>query len=139
MAASKGDIEHCLRILHGKAVLDGQDPNKKPFFASHKHLLAAIDDIQCGDAGWTSFSIRYNGPLTPDAPAWKRQRYVVHTRNALRVAENMSTSADFKNAWHTRPYEQYDANGSRVFSDVMSASWAWKEAVRRPLIMSSAR
>ncbi|OJT04296.1 hypothetical protein TRAPUB_4994, partial [Trametes pubescens] len=128
MAASKGDIEHYLRVLHGKAILAGQDPNEKPFFESPKHLLAAIDDIQCGDAGWSSFSIRYDGPLAPDAPAWKRQRYVVHTRNTLRVAENMCASTDFKHAWHTRPYEQYDVNGSRVFSDVMSASWAWKEA-----------
>ncbi|KAI0351106.1 hypothetical protein OH77DRAFT_1568391 [Trametes cingulata] len=128
MAASQGDIEQLLRIMHAKSILNGHDPDTDPLFHSPQHLFAAIDSIKCGDTQWQAFSFRYAGPITPDAPKWKRQSYVVYARNTLEVLENMASSADFDGSWHTRPYQQFDENGTRQFSDLLSGHWAWKQA-----------
>lgn len=125
----KGEIEHLLRIFHTKSILDGGNADENSMFHSHDHFLKTIDAIPVGDEEWSTFSLRYSGPVTPDSPKWKRQRFVVHTRNPLRVLENMAASPDFASTWHTRPYQEFDRNGTRQFSDLMSGHWAWKQAV----------
>ncbi|CDO71967.1 hypothetical protein BN946_scf184943.g1 [Trametes cinnabarina] len=127
MAASEGDVEQLLRVMHARRILDGHD-DPDSAFASHRHLLKAIDAIPHGDIQWDAFSLRYGGPITPDAPRWKRQEYFLYCRDSWRVVENMAGSADFQGSWHVRPYRQYDENGTRVFSDLFSGHWAWKQA-----------
>ncbi|KAI9056389.1 hypothetical protein FKP32DRAFT_1586143 [Trametes sanguinea] len=126
MSASEGDVEQLLRIMHARRILDGHDAD--PVFQSHHHLLNAIDGIRCGDTQWDSYSLRYGGPITPDSPLWKRVEYVLYSRDSLEAVENMAASPDFQGAWHTRPYRQYDENGTRQYSDLMSGHWAWKQA-----------
>ncbi|KAI0669707.1 hypothetical protein C8Q78DRAFT_977285 [Trametes maxima] len=128
MAASKDKVEQLLRIMHAKSILDGQDPDADPLFRSHDHLLTAIDSIKCGEAEWSTFSIRYAGPITPNMPKWKTERFLVHTRNSLKVLENMADSPDFCGSWHTRPYQQFNEHGTRQYSDLLSGHWAWTQA-----------
>lgn len=131
MSASKGEITHILHILHAQDILHGGDPDRDLFFTSHADFLSTIDSIENGETEWETFSISFAGPLPANAPAWKKQKYIIHTRNSLRAVESMASSPDFKHSWHTRPYRQYDEHGVRQFSDLMSAHWAWKQAVRR--------
>ncbi|KAI9060958.1 hypothetical protein FKP32DRAFT_1613349 [Trametes sanguinea] len=126
MAASEGDIEQLLRVMHARRILDGHDPD--PVFESHHHLLRAIDAIHYGDLQWDAYSLRYAGPITPDAPQWKRQEYFLYSRDSKEAIVNMAASADFQGSWHVRPYRQYDANGTRTYSDLLSGHWAWKQA-----------
>ncbi|KAI0666178.1 hypothetical protein C8Q78DRAFT_1072649 [Trametes maxima] len=128
MATSKDDIKQLLHILRAKTVLDGHDPDATPLFDSHQHLLDAIDAIQHGGTEWRTFAIRYSGPIAPDAPAWKRQHYIVHTRNSLEVVEGMASSPDFVRTWETCRYQERNKKGEWLFSNLMSAHWAWKQA-----------
>ncbi|KAI0674841.1 hypothetical protein C8Q78DRAFT_1066759 [Trametes maxima] len=128
MAASKDDIKQLLRILRAKTVLDGHDPDATPLFDSHQHLLDAIDAIQYGGTEWHTFAVRYGGPVAPDSPAWKRQHFVVHARNSLEILEGMAASTDFVKTWEARPYQETNEKGERVFTNLMSAHWAWKQA-----------
>lgn len=130
MAASKGDIDHILRIWKAQRILDGIDPNDDSSFNSHDDLFKAVDAIPFGETEWSAFVVRYNGPVTPDAPQWKRESFVVYARNTLHVLENMAASSDFKGSWHTRPYRQWNEADTRMYSDLLSADWAWKQAVR---------
>ncbi|EIW51504.1 uncharacterized protein TRAVEDRAFT_137240, partial [Trametes versicolor FP-101664 SS1] len=128
MLTSEGDIDHLLKIWKAKRILDGHDPETDPGFDSHSDLFDTIDSIPYGDTAWSAFSIQYTGPVGPDAPSWKRERYVVYLRDSLHAVENMASSADFQGSWHTRPYRQWNEQGTRVYSDVLSGHWAWKQA-----------
>lgn len=130
MAGSEGDINQLFNVLRAKNILDGHE-ELDPIFNSYQHLTDNIDDIEhgIGCTGWTSFSVRWNGPITPDSPSWKRQRYIVHTRDPLAVIKAMCASADFNGSWHTRPFKEFTHDGTRVFADLLSGHWAWKQAV----------
>ncbi|KAI0643083.1 hypothetical protein C8Q79DRAFT_1002821 [Trametes meyenii] len=120
MAASKDDVKQLLRVLHSKNLLDGHNDDSTPLFGSHQQLLDAIDAIDAGGAEWHTFSVRYGGP--------QRQHFVVHTCNALDVITGMAASPDFVQSWETRPYQEFNEKGERIFSNLMSAHWAWKQA-----------
>ncbi|KAI0745331.1 hypothetical protein C8Q76DRAFT_764613 [Earliella scabrosa] len=127
MSASQGDVDELFNILRAKNILDGHE-DSEPIFRSHAHMLDTIDDIKLGATSWTTFSVRWNGPVTADSPSWKRQRFIVHTRDPLAVMKAMCASADFNGSWQTRPFKEFNENGTRVFTDIMSAHWAWKQA-----------
>ncbi|KAJ7441973.1 hypothetical protein B0H11DRAFT_2348854 [Mycena galericulata] len=66
-----------------------------------RELYSTIDSIQHGDAPWKVHKIRYQGPLparTP--PKWMTETYELCTRNIR----------------------------TRVWSNLMSGEWAWKQA-----------
>ncbi|KAI0323375.1 hypothetical protein GY45DRAFT_1264667 [Cubamyces sp. BRFM 1775] len=128
MAASKGDLEQLFRILHAQKVLDGHNAEDDTFFSSHQHLLDTIDAIPCGDSEWTTFVIRYAGPIPPNAPKWQKESYVVHAHNSRTVVENMASNPDFDGSWNTRPYREFDEHGTRIYSNLLSAHWSWKQA-----------
>lgn len=136
MAASEGDINHMLAIWKAQRILDGHNPDANPGFNSQSDLLNTIDSIPYGDIAWSAFSVQYAGPIGANAPSWKRQRYVVYMRNSLHALENMAGSADFQGSWHTRPYRQWNEQGTRVYSDVLSGHWAWKQAVSHRFTVS---
>ncbi|KAI1788198.1 hypothetical protein LXA43DRAFT_1097529 [Ganoderma leucocontextum] len=68
------------------------------------------------------------GPITPATPAWKRQTYVIYTRNPLRIAEQIAASSDFSQTWDYRPHEEYTGPECRRFANLMSGCWANKQA-----------
>ncbi|KAI0040568.1 hypothetical protein FA95DRAFT_1611699 [Auriscalpium vulgare] len=123
---SAGDINELLKILQAKDVVDGID--REPIYESADNLYATIDDIEAGVPGWETFKIRYNGPITADSPAWKREEYVVHTRNALQVMKYTVANPEFKGKWHSSAFKEYTAPHARRWSDFMSGSWAWKQS-----------
>ncbi|KAH9900045.1 hypothetical protein C8Q73DRAFT_787874 [Cubamyces lactineus] len=128
MAASKGDLEHLFRILHAKKILDGHDAEDDALFSSHQHLLDTIDAIPYGDSEWTTFVIRYAGPVAPDAPKWQRESYIVHARDSRTVVANMVSNPDFNGSWDMCPYREFDEHGTRIYSNLLSAHWSWKQA-----------
>ena len=88
-----------------------------------------IDSIELGEAPWTTFHIKYTGPVTPSTPPWKLQTYIFYTRNPLRVAELIAGNTDFKDRWDFVPFEEYSGESCRRYSNLMSARWAFKKAV----------
>lgn len=75
-------------------------------------------------------TIRYTGPVTAESPAWMRETYIIHTRDTLALLKSMIANREFDGKWHYSPFEETNASGKRVWSDLMSGHWAWKQAVR---------
>ncbi|KAI0349050.1 hypothetical protein OH77DRAFT_1499678 [Trametes cingulata] len=130
MENSQGDIDHLLRILAARDALHGH-ADTSPIFEDTRDLYGTIDAITYGDLPWTSFAIRYTGPVDADSPAWKRQTYVIHTRNPMAVSEAMAASADFNGNWDYVLFEEYvpGADGeTRRVCNLMSGQWAHLKA-----------
>lgn len=92
-------------------------------------VLADIDAIPLGDPQWASFNVRYSGPVNANSPSWQQQTYTVHTRDTFAVMEHFLKNQDFAEAWDYAPYEAYSPDNTRTWSNLLSASWAWKQAV----------
>ena len=129
MQASEEHIQKLLDIEAAKRALrDDGDGTDGAFFESPKDLYETIDAIPYGEAAWKTFTISYTGPRDPDAP-WKHEKYVVHTRNALEVLEDMADCPEFNGKWEYVPYEKYVGQNNREFSSLMSGRFAYKQAV----------
>jgi hypothetical protein len=95
-----------------------------------KELYGTIDAIQRGDSPWKVYRIRYQGPLPPGTPPkWMTQVYELCARNTRQVLHHQLETTEFKDNINLTPYRQFDGNGQRVWSNLMSADWAWTQAV----------
>ncbi|KAK7012554.1 hypothetical protein R3P38DRAFT_3019709 [Favolaschia claudopus] len=93
-------------------------------------LYATIDSIQQGDMPWKTYQMRYTGPSPPSTPPrWMTQTYEVCARDLRAVLHHQLGSPDFKDAVDMVPYLQFNHAGHRVWSNLMSGDWAWKQAV----------
>ncbi|KAK6988610.1 hypothetical protein R3P38DRAFT_3409362 [Favolaschia claudopus] len=94
-----------------------------------KELYQTIDDIQHGDAPWKVYKIRYTGPLpvgTP--PKWMTEEYELCARDCRTLLHRQLATPDFRDKIDYSPYRQFDARGRRVWSNLMSGDWTWKQA-----------
>ncbi|KDQ55767.1 hypothetical protein JAAARDRAFT_195586 [Jaapia argillacea MUCL 33604] len=92
-------------------------------------LYATIDEIQNGSAPWKVYTIRYQGPLpvgTP--PKWMTQTYELCTRDSRLVLHNQVATPAFKNQQNRRAYRQFNKDGKRLYSNLMSADFAWQQS-----------
>lgn len=116
-----------------------EDQNASAPFIDHKDLYCTIDNIKLGDVAWKSFSVSYNGEIPPDvdnvAP-WMTSEFEVWYRDPPAVLESQLANPNFNNKFHAAPYREYMPDGERVWSDMMSANWAWKQAVRLKVFYS---
>jgi hypothetical protein len=100
-------------------------------------LYANIDAIQHGDSPWKVYRLRYNGPMpvgTP--PKWMTQSYELCTRDSRQVLHHQLASGHFKDCINLTPYRQFNGDGQRTWSNLMSADWSWKQAVRHIIYVS---
>ncbi|KAI0711740.1 hypothetical protein C8Q76DRAFT_769461 [Earliella scabrosa] len=125
---SQGDVDELLRNLAAQKALETGDPSATTMYKNAQEMLDTIDAIPYGDVAWTTFHIKYTGPVTPNTPAWKLKTYEIHTRNPLEVAEHIAGCADFINGWDYTPFEETTAEDCQRFSNLMSGTWAWKKA-----------
>jgi hypothetical protein len=95
-----------------------------------KDLHDTIDEIQLGISPWKSYSVRYQGPLPAGTPPkWMTQTYELCVRDARMVLHHQFQTPDFKDKINLVPYQQFNKAGKRVFSNLMSGEWAWRQAV----------
>jgi hypothetical protein len=97
-----------------------------------KDLYDTIDAIQHGDMPWKVYQITYTGPRPPVAPKWMTETYELCTRDSRLVLQQQLATPEFKDKIDYSPYRQFAGNGQRVWSNLMSGDWAWKQAVRAP-------
>ncbi|KAJ6628598.1 hypothetical protein B0H10DRAFT_2160856 [Mycena sp. CBHHK59/15] len=98
-------------------------------WANVEELHATIDAIQHGDAPWKTYTIRYMGPLPLGTPLkWMRQDYELCTRDVRQVLHHQLGDATFKDHVDLVPYRQFNHSEQRVWSNLMSGDWAWKQA-----------
>ncbi|KAJ7175243.1 hypothetical protein C8R43DRAFT_1201966 [Mycena crocata] len=98
-------------------------------WTSTREMYATIDAIQEGNAPWKTYTMRYTGPLPPGVPPkWMTQEYELCIRDVRQVLHNQLATTDFKDHVDFVPYRQFNGAGKRVWSNLMSGDWAWKQA-----------
>jgi len=96
-----------------------------------KELYATIDTIQRGDSPWKVCNIQYQGPRPQGTPPkWMTQTYKLCARDTHQVLHHQLETTHFKDSINLTPYRQFDGNGQRTWSNLMSADWAWTQVVR---------
>ncbi|KAJ7221252.1 hypothetical protein GGX14DRAFT_669179 [Mycena pura] len=94
-----------------------------------KDLYATIDSIQHGEAPWKVHKIRYQGPRPAGvAPKWMTETYELCTRDVRTVLHHQLATTDFKTQFSYTPYRQFNGKGKRVWSNLLSGDWVWKQA-----------
>ncbi|EIW82027.1 hypothetical protein CONPUDRAFT_89505 [Coniophora puteana RWD-64-598 SS2] len=91
-------------------------------------LYKTIDAIPNGGIPWKVYKGQYGGPLPPSPPKWMMETYKLCTRDTRSVLHQQLATADFKNSIHYIPYRHFNKKGQRVFSNLMSGEWAWRQA-----------
>ncbi|KAJ6475936.1 hypothetical protein C8R47DRAFT_1181557 [Mycena vitilis] len=124
LQSSAGQINTALDLWAAQVLQYGAEPP----WRTAQELYAAIDSIQHGDAPWKVYQIRYTGPRPPVPPKWMSETYELCTRNSRTVLHQQLANSDFEDKIDYAPYRQYDADGKRVWSNLMSGDWAWKQA-----------
>ena len=96
-----------------------------------KDMYETIDSIPVGGVSWTTHELAYDGPQpTGVVPLWMQESYELNVRDIISVFDEQLDSKEFDGQFEYTPYEEYDQQGSRVYSDLMSGNWAFREAVR---------
>ena len=99
-------------------------------WANAQELYATIDSIQHGQAPWKALKVRYTGPLPEGMPPrWMTDTFELCSRDSRTLLHWQLETTDFKDKIHYLPYKQFRGDGSRVWSNLMSADWAAKQAV----------
>ncbi|KAH9923725.1 uncharacterized protein BXZ73DRAFT_91410 [Epithele typhae] len=127
MQGSVADINDILTAIHARDILLGHD-DADPIFESHTHLVTTIDAITVGGVPYKSFSIRWTGPVDNNSPQWKRESYTIHYQDIIENIRAMAGNTELHGHWDNSPKAVFDADGRRVFSDLMTGQWAWDEA-----------
>lgn len=131
---SQSKLKELLEIIAAMILLATKgDTEQSPPFHDIKELLSTIDSIKKGDAPWSCFTVKYNGPRPTrgHAPAWMDQEFDIWTRDIRTLAHIQLGNPDFKNNFHKAPFRDFKGpDGKRVYCDLMSGDWAWEQCVR---------
>lgn len=98
-------------------------------WSSTTEMYATIDSIQEGNAPFQTIQFKYSEPIPDDPPRWMTQTYELCTCNVRTLLHNQLRTTDFKDEIDIWPYRQFNHKGERVWSNLMSADWAWDTAV----------
>ncbi|KAJ7246765.1 hypothetical protein C8J57DRAFT_1674990 [Mycena rebaudengoi] len=102
---------------------------KQAPWGSAAELYASIDAIQHGALPWKTYSIHYTGPLPPGTPPkWMAQEYELCMRDVRQILHHQLATAAFREHVDLVPYRQFNHDGKRVWSNLMSGDWVWKQA-----------
>lgn len=98
-------------------------------WSSADDMYTTIDSIQEGNTPFKTVRFKYNGPLPAHPPRWMLETYELCTRDSRAVLHHQLATTDFADQFNYKPYRQFNSKGDRVWSNLMSGDWAWKEAV----------
>ncbi|KAF8903656.1 hypothetical protein CPB84DRAFT_1845636 [Gymnopilus junonius] len=118
------DLWHATVIKHDSSHLTGDEV----LWRNADSLYQTIDAIQVGDTPWKCYKFSYTGPKPPTPPHWMEETYELNTRDALLILEQQLATSDFSPHITYVPYQEFDASGNRIVSDLMSGDWPFRQA-----------
>lgn len=124
--SSAGKIDQALDLWAASVMVYGGDAPWK----DSAELYATIDVIQDGDSPWKVYRVHYKGPHPPSTPPkWMTEPYELCVRDSRQVLHHQLSTAEFKDKFNIAPYHQVNNKGMHIWSNLMLADWAWKQAV----------
>ena len=127
LQASESKINRALDLWMAANLKAGGDENLP--WSSAQDMYATIDAIQEGNAPWKTVKFRYNGPHTENPAKWMLETYELCTRDSRLVLHQQLSTASFSGQIDYVPFRQFNGSGDRIWSNLMSADWAWAQAV----------
>ncbi|KAH6904373.1 hypothetical protein BKA70DRAFT_1193076 [Coprinopsis sp. MPI-PUGE-AT-0042] len=97
-------------------------------WSSTQDLYKTVDEIQAGSAPFTTVHFQYSGLLPTNPPKWMTQKYDLCLRDTRHVIKNTLSTTDYAKEFNTQPYQQFHHNDDRMYSNLLSGDWAWREA-----------
>ena len=94
-----------------------------------KDMYATIDAVQAGSLPFKTHHFYYKGPKLLTPPSWMEEPYDLDARDALAVVRLQLATLTFKDQFDYVPYQEFNSKGERIWSNLMSAQWAFKQAV----------
>lgn len=125
---SAAAIDRAIDMQAALLASHGVDPSSTQW-RNAKDMYSTIDEIDIGAVEWEAVHFRYTGPLPANPPKWMTDEYELLTRNSLKVLRLQLSCPEFDGHIHYSPYQQFKPDGQRVFSNLMSGTWSWKQCV----------
>ncbi|KAI0359458.1 hypothetical protein OH77DRAFT_1395599 [Trametes cingulata] len=126
---SAGNINTLLDLWAASLSSHGEGPP----FKNSAALYATIDSTSLGAVKWESFELSYPERLRParpdDVAPWMVAKYDVWFRDVRQIAKNILGNPEFQTQIEYGPLRTYTQDGERELRNVMSADWAWSQAV----------
>jgi Plavaka transposase len=130
LQSSEAQISRALDHWLASTIVAGGDANNIPWKTAEE-MYTTIDAIKEGPAPWKIVKFQYTGPLPPGTPPrWMLETWELCFRDPRIVLLNQIALPDIQDHFNYVPYMQFNEKKDRVFSNLLSGSWAWDEAVR---------
>jgi hypothetical protein len=94
-----------------------------------EQLYKTIDSIDTGEIGWKALKFSYTGPKPLTPPLWMEQSYDLNVWDVLGLLEQQLASSEFEGQFEYVPFQEFNSEDNCVYSHLMSAFWANREAV----------
>jgi hypothetical protein len=131
---SEGFVDDLLELWAADKIAAGT--GEEGLFKDAQDVYNHIDQIREGNCPWYTYAFRWSGPVDDNSKGWKHDTWLLHTRDALDVAEFIAGNADFDGKWDYVPYKEYISPTNRRFCHPFSARKVWKDAVSSTSIHS---
>ena len=127
---SEGDTDFLFTLMNTMLASHG---DQAPF-CNHSDMHDTINATTLGEVPWDHFTLNYTGPLPEgvsreNTPGWMMEDHEIWFHDPVTLLENLLANPDFKDEFDYTPYQEYAADGSHQFCDLMSGDWSWQEAV----------
>lgn len=99
-------------------------------FKTASDIHNVIDAIPYGPKHWKTYQFGFDGPKPDNPPQWMLEKFELNVRDTLEIAEQQLANPEFRHLFDYRPYQEFLPTGERVYSNLGSGTWAWKQAVR---------
>ena len=94
-----------------------------------KDMYETIDAVQIGELPFKTHRFYYEGPKPSTPPGWMEEAYNLDARDILAVVREQLATLVFKDQIDYVPYQEFNSTGERIWSNLMSAQWAYQQAV----------
>jgi hypothetical protein len=129
LQSSESQIDRALDQWRAERVRCGGSPNSIPW-SKTKDLLHTIDSIKDGPAPWKSSAFTWTGPRPKgQTPKWMVTKYELVLRDGDRLLRDQIALPELDGHFDYTPYIEYDQDGQRVWSNLLSGTWSYDEAV----------
>ena len=128
LQSSEAHVNQALRLWEAEAAKHGSADSVP--WTSADDMYTTIDEIRQGGNPWRAVPFQYQGPRPPNPPKWMTETFQLVTRDVRLLLHEQIACTDFDGHWDYVPYKEFDSNGDRIWTNLMSGDWATKQAVR---------